>query len=279
MLIMNNTEKLKKDGILIFNQVIPENSLQKLKNGFYKHDDFLKKHGLKSKEKDLIEIRLGYEKILDFCPEILEIINYQEINKILNDYLGNNFKIINVYPTISFPVKLDMNEKNVYESDSSICIFHHDQIGKQLKLIIVLEDIEENQNCLEYATRSHKIKLFDRLIVNFLNIFGFYKNWNKNIINHIYRKLIGKPFQYLEEEKIKKKYSVKQVCAKAGSIYLFNTNGYHRQKPATELTDFSKSRNTIFLDIVPFESFSRAKLKMEFKSISKDNFEKIKVFI
>ena len=110
MLIMNNTEKLKKDGILIFNHVIPENSLQKLKNGFYKHDDFLKKHGLKSKEKDLIEKRLGYEKILDFCPKILEIINYQEINKILNDYLGNNFKIINVYPVISFPIKLDMND-------------------------------------------------------------------------------------------------------------------------------------------------------------------------
>ena len=69
------------------------------------------------------------------------------------------------------------------------------------------------------------------------------------------------------------------MCPKAGSIYLFNTNGYHRQKPATELTDFSKSRNTIFLDIVPSESFSRTKLKMEFKSISKDNFEKIKVFI
>ena len=55
----------------------------RLKNGFYKHDDFLKKHGLKSKEKDLIETRLGYEKILDFCHEILEIVNYQEINKIL----------------------------------------------------------------------------------------------------------------------------------------------------------------------------------------------------
>ena len=57
---------------------------------------------------------------------------------------------------IAYNQKLDMNEKNVYESDSSICIFHHDQIGKQLKLIIVLEDIEENQNRIETTTsRKH----------------------------------------------------------------------------------------------------------------------------
>jgi len=276
---MNSFEKLKNEGIIILDQIIPKELFVKIKNGFFEHDKFLESCKLKNDEKDLLEKRAGYEKIIDYCPEIIELIKLKEIDLILKNYLGQDYKILNIYPTVSYPIKLDMTKKNVHESDASICIFHHDQIGKQLKLIIVLEDITEDQNCLEYAVGSHKINLIDKIIVKFLNFFGFFKDWNKNIIDHIINKILNKSFAFIDEKKLRKKYSIKQAISKASSIYLFDTNGYHRQKPATEKTNFSLARNTIFLDIVPNSSANKAKLKMNFKSVKEDSYKKIENFI
>jgi len=276
---MNKFKKLKNEGIIILDQIIPKELFGKLKNGFFDHDKFLESHKIKSDEKDLIEKRAGYEKIIDYCPEIIEIINLKEIDLILKNYLGQDYKILNIYPTVSYPVKLDMTEKNVHKSDASICIFHHDQIGKQLKLIIVLEDIIEDQNCLEYAVGSHKVNFIDKIIIKFFNFFGLFKDWNKNIVEHLINKILNKPIAFTNEKNLRKKYSIKQAISKASSIYLFDTNGYHRQKPATEKTNFSLARNTIFLDIVPNLSAKKAKLKMNFKSVKEESYKKIENFI
>ena len=65
---MSNLEKLKDEGILILDQIIPEDLFSKIKKGFFIHDKFLEDNDLKNQKKDLSDIRIGYEKIIDYCP-------------------------------------------------------------------------------------------------------------------------------------------------------------------------------------------------------------------
>tara|TARA_S200000501_G_scaffold374164_1_gene423047 strand:- start:2584 stop:3411 length:828 start_codon:yes stop_codon:yes gene_type:complete len=272
-----NLQFLKKNGYLVLNNFIETTKLEKIKQGFEKHNQFLIDQKLTD---DLTEKRrVATEKIINYCPEIIDIISDQKIVEILKKYLGNDFKILNAYPTISKPLEADANDERNFTSQLNICCWHHDQIGKQLKLIIVLDDIDEDQNCLEYAVGSHTVRVIDKIILKFFNLFGFFKGWNKNVIEHIFRKLIGKHSAFRKETTINKKYNIRQIYAKSGTIYFFDTNGYHRQKPANEKTDFSRKRKTIFLDCVPDISSKRAKLKMHFKSLNIDNYKKIEKFI
>jgi len=268
---------LKKNGFLVLDKFVEQSTIEKIKDGFEKHNQFLIDQKLTD---DLTEKRrVATEKIINYCPEIIDIINNQKITEILKQYLGNDFKILNAYPAISKPLEADANDEKNFTSELNICCYHHDQIGKQLKLIIALDDIDENQNCLEYAIGSHSLRIIDKIIIKFFNLFGFFKGWNKNVIEHIFRKLIGKHSAFRKETTINKKYNIRQIYAKSGTIYFFDTNGYHRQKPANEKTDFSKNRKTIFLDCVPDVSSKRAKLKMHFRSLDIENYKKIEKFI
>ena len=268
---------LKKNGFLVLEKFVEQSTIEKIKEGFEKHNQFLIDQKLTD---DLTEKRrVATEKIINYCPEVIDIINNQKITEILKQYLGNDFKILNAYPVINKPLEADANDEKNFTSELNICCYHHDQIGKQLKLIIVLDDIDENQNCLEYAIGSHSLRIIDKIIIKFFNLFGFFKGWNKNVIEHIFRKLIGKHSAFRKETTINKKYNVRQIYAKSGTIYFFDTNGYHRQKPANEKTDFSKNRKTIFLDCVPDVSSKRAKLKMHFRSLDIENYKKIEKFI
>lgn len=268
---------LKKNGFLVLDKFVEQSTIEKIKEGFEKHNQFLIDQKLTD---DLTEKRrVATEKIINYCPEVIDIINNQKITEILKQYLGNDFKILNAYPAISKPLEADANDEKNFTSELNICCYHHDQIGKQLKLIIALDDIDENQNCLEYAIGSHSLRIIDKIIIKFFNLFGFFKGWNKNVIEHIFRKLIGKHSAFRKETTINKKYNVRQIYAKSGTIYFFDTNGYHRQKPANEKTDFSKNRKTIFLDCVPDVSSKKAKLKMHFRSLDIENYKKIEKFI
>ena len=69
--------------------------------------------------------------------------------------------------------------------------FHNDDSGKQIKINILLSDLKKDSNGLEYAMASHKLSLLDRSIIKFLNIFGFFKNWSKHLINYQINKIRG----------------------------------------------------------------------------------------
>ena len=240
-----NFEFLEKNGYLILDNFISEDNLKKIKRGFEKHTQYIEDLGLEGISGP--EKNIANEKILNYCPEILDIVNDKSISDLLKKYLGENFKILNIYPTISKPMKADANDvRNFNNSKENICCYHHDQIGRQLKFIIVLNDIVENQNCLEYAIQSHKVNEIDKYIIKFFNFFGFFKNWNKSIITHLFLKIIGRNPAFLKEKTINKKFKIKQIYAKSGTIFMFDTNGYHRQKPGNEFTDFSILRKTIF---------------------------------
>ena len=269
----NNSEFLEKNGYLILENFVSEDNLNKIKKGFEEHTKYIRDLGLEGISGP--EKNIANEKILNYCPGILDIVNNKSLNHLLEKYLGKNFKILNIYPTISKPIKADANDQRNFNKDESLCCYHHDQIGKQLKLIIVLHDIDENQNCLEYAVQSHKVGILDQYIIKFFNFFGFFKNWDKSIINHLFLKILGRNPAFLKEKTISKKFKIKQVYAKSGAVFMFDTNGYHRQKPANEFTDFNILRKTIFLDCAPEKQLARSKIRMKFETINKDLYQKM----
>ena len=141
-------------------------------------------------------------------------------------------------------------------------------------MIIVLHDIDENQNCLEYAVQSHKVGILDQYIIKFLIFLGFLKIGTK-ALSTIFLKILGRNPAFLKEKTISKKFKIKQVYAKSGAVFMFDTNGYHRQKPANEFTDFNILRKTIFLDCAPEKQLARSKIRMKFETINKDLYQKM----
>ena len=116
-----------------------------------------------------------------------------------------------------------------YIESGSVLGFHNDDSGKQIKINILLSDLKKDSNGLEYAMASHKLSLLDRSIIKFLNIFGFFKNWSKHLINYQINKIRGVRVNFMSEEKVKNKFKLKRVFGKSGLIYIFDTNGFHRQ--------------------------------------------------
>ena len=274
-----NTTKLKKEGILVLNDVIQEKYFNEICSGFNELDKYLNYNGFYSEKTELKDARAAYEKIIDYCPKLLDIIEKDEIKNILTEYLGDDFKIVNIYPVNSLPTKLK-NPKKIDLNLEGILGFHHDQLGKQIKMVITLDDINIGQNCLEYAVGSHKVTILNRYIINFFNLFGFFKNWNKDIIHHLIKKIKKEPYMFLDTKEVLKKYEVKECYVKKRSIYFFDTNGYHRQKAAGETTNMNLCRRTIFFDILPNNSFfEKIKMKMEFKSTKEINYNKIKKYL
>ena len=49
----------------------------------------------------------------------------------------------------------------------SVLGFHNSDSGKQIKINILLNDLSEKSNGLEYAVSSHKISLLDNYILSF----------------------------------------------------------------------------------------------------------------
>jgi len=113
-----------------------------------------------------------------------------------------------------------------------------------------LTDLKKNSNGLEYAISSNKIRLIDRILINFFNIFGFFKGWNKHFINYQINKIKGRKVNFMSEGIIKKKFKILKVFGKYGLVYIFDTNGFHRQASVTAGENLNLDRDliTIYLD-------------------------------
>ena len=273
--------KLEEEGCLIFKDIIKTEIYEKLKTGYHKYWGEIK---IDTSRDELHETNSKQQKILDYCPEILELINNEEINEVLTDYMGENFKITGIYGTKSkpnnyIPKESELSDKDNY--DFNILLYHHDQVGRQIKLIIPFNDIGENQNCLEYAIGSNQANFLDRIVIKVLRMFGFYKNWNQPILWHLINRITkNKNYQYYDEKKVKKKYETRKITANEKDIYIFDTAGYHRQGVGNEKTNYSLIRETIFIDLMPNnEWLKRKKMIMDFKNIKKENYSKLSKFL
>ena len=127
----------------------------------------------------------------------------------------------------------------------SVLGFHNDDSGKQIKINILLNDLSEKSNGLEYAISSHKISPLDKSLLAFLKLFGLFKNWNKHFINYQMNKIQGRKVNFMTEKKIKKKFKIFKVHGKSGLIYIFDTNGFHRQGSLESDEPISNQRELI----------------------------------
>jgi len=267
---------LINNGTITLQNQIKSETFDKLKSGYDKYYA-----ETKFDDNEPLEIiRKKQQTIVDYCPEILEILDSANLASILKSYLGPNYKITGVYGVSSKPKIVNLNDKS-HTTNDNIFLFHHDQTGKQIKCIIPLQKIGPDQNCMEYAIGSHRKTLMDKFVIKILNLFGFYKKWDQPILNHLINLMKNKKFpQYFGEKLIKKKYKIKKVTADLLSVYLFETSGYHRQSLGNSKTDLSLARETIFIDIMPDNYwFKNVKMKMSFKELSQENLNKISKYL
>ena len=232
-LILN---EIIKNGIFITNQLLDEDEKNSLKK------DFLNK-----KNKELFKIDKE-EQIKKISETLFNFLQQDSIKDFLRDYFGSETKCTNVLFSRAVPeMKIDDSEQI---KKGNVFGFHNDDSGKQIKINILLNDLDEKSNGLEYAATSHKISKLDKFLISVLKNFGLYKNWDKHLINYQKNKIQGKKVNFMSEKEIKKKFKIIKVHGKSGLIYIFDTNGFHRQGSVeTEnLTNYKRELITLYFN-------------------------------
>ena len=164
------------------------------------------------------------------------------------DYLGSEIKYSYAIFTRIKPETKKKDSENI--SSGSALAFHNDDSGKQIKINILLSDLEEESNGLEYAISSNKISITDKVIINFFNIFGRFKGWDKHFVNYHLNKMKGRNVNFMPESKVKNKFKILKVFGKSGLVYIFDTNGFHRQSSVSSSKNLNLERDliTVYLD-------------------------------
>lgn len=230
-LILN---EIKENGIFISNEFLNDTD-----------KDSLKKDFLNKKNKEIFNINEEKE-IKKISETLFDFLQRDSIKNFLCEYFENETKCTNIlFSRTKLEIKkIDADQIN----KGSVFGFHNDDSGKQIKINILLNDLDEKSNGLEYAASSHKIGKLDKFLISFLRIFGLYKNWNKHLINYQKNKIQGKKVNFMSEKEVKKKFKIIKVHGKSGLIYIFDTNGFHRQGSvdSENLTNFKRELITLY---------------------------------
>ena len=229
-------DEIIKNGIFITNQLLNEAEKHSLKKDFSYN-----------KNKELFKIN-EEEDIKKISETLFNFLQQDFIKNFLREYFGNETKCTNILFSRTTPeMKVD-DSKQIEEGN--VFGFHNDDSGKQIKINIFLNDLDEKSNGLEYAVSSHKIRKLDKFLISFLRIFGLYKNWNKHLINYQKNKIQGKKVNFMSEKEVKKKFKIIKVHGKSGLIYIFDTNGFHRQGSvdSENLTNFKRELITLYFN-------------------------------
>ncbi len=204
-----------KNGIFINDQLLNELEKENLKKDFKEKDNY-----------DFLKINEENE-IKKISEALFNILQKSLIKDFLIKYLGKECNCTNILFTRTKPELKKDDEK--YIEQGSVLGFHNDDSGKQIKINILLNDLNEKSNGLEYAISSHKISKLDNFLVTFLKLFGLFKGWNKHFLNYQKNKILGQKVNFMAEKDIKKKFKIIKVYGKSGLMYIFDTNGFHRQ--------------------------------------------------
>jgi len=233
------------------NQILQELN----QNGIYVNDTFfnsVEKENLKkdfSKNVDHFKFEINnFEEIKKISITLYDFLNRDYIQYILTKYLNGLPKCRVVLFSETKPQIKKNDQKNI--SEGSLLGFHNDDSGKQIKINILLNDLDKDSNGLEYALSSHKISFIDSFLLRIFKLFGFYKNWDKHFINYQKNKLFGKKANFMSEEKVKNKFKISKVYGLSGLVYIFDTNGFHRQASISsqDNLNFSRKLITVYFD-------------------------------
>ncbi|MDC1004976.1 hypothetical protein OAQ34_05060 [Opitutales bacterium] len=103
----------------------------------------------------------------------------------------------------NFPMLLNTEFEKKEETDVQEH-FHLDGGTRQVSCIFLIDDLDEEMTCTEYASRSHR---------EFLPISHYLDRWK------------------IDNAEIESKYEIVHLCGKAGDLVVFDAgNGYHRGK-------------------------------------------------
>ena len=165
-------QQFYSDGVISFENLFTEEELKDLSSDF---------EGVK---KENFSVRLGEENFEYLSSKLLNYLKKKNIHYFFEKYFGEECVCyVAQYTQIKFENNLISDQKLTDEGSETA--FHHDNIGNRLKFNILLNDIDKNGNGLDYAVKSHFPSSLDKFIVKLFNLFGYFKNFEREFLRYI----------------------------------------------------------------------------------------------
>ena len=111
---------------------------------------------------DTVNYETNFDDIKFLSGPIFKLLSENEIQSLLKRYLQGEPVCTNFHLT-NHKIKISNNENDEMKN-SGVCAFHNDDCGKQIKINILLSDLEKDTNGLDYAIGSHKLSNLDNII-------------------------------------------------------------------------------------------------------------------
>lgn len=221
-------KKIIKDEDKKYNKVNDNSYNDNLYQNFYDNGYLILENYISSEEIDKIKKDLKFEKkkvswfysnlVVKPNSVIEKILEDQKIKKILKKYLGED-------------AKLDLIEANKYvlnpDKISSSEKWHYDVVGRRVKIFLFLNSCDA--------------------------IFTKYADGSNNISHNYYSTNGSRATDNFISKKFKK---ISTIKPKEGSLFIFDTNGFHKG---------------VYRNDVKSKDISRLTLQMEFSSKSKSD--------
>jgi len=147
--------------------------------------------------------------------DISKFLSIDKVNETIINYLGNDATFDRMW---CYRVTTESSKSDVSG------LWHHDRVGKRIKMFVLLHDIDESRRPLVYAKGSQKYKL----------------------TNNSYSKSRG------NTDEMEKKFNnnITKLIGKKGDLVLIDTHGWHRA---------SWEEGLYFRDVLSFEWSSYSK--------------------
>ncbi len=187
----NNLNKLINNGFVLLDFTINDDIVKKIRSEFQE-----KIKNLDVPSDGRLEISsINNEKFYKDLPSVNLIIN-EEIKKILEDYYGAGFKVLNTH--IYRTVKIDNSTNNI-EAYGSTEFWHNDRsTTDSIKLFMLLNNIDNEMGPMHIITKQDTKKIISS---------GFNK-YREGVSNGM----------------IEENYDITQFVGKSGSLMLGDTN-------------------------------------------------------
>jgi len=229
-------DELRREGITRLSGEITPAALAELQKAFAEFVARLDRGGRSSAKYDgditLTEEYLDQEgrqyssnEPFTFSRALIEVCLKPELTTLINAYLGKR-----AYITQGVAYRLDPNPTTGYSSFQ----WHHDAWGKRINMMIVLTEVGEGDQYMTYAKGSH-------------------------LLHHPFHKYVDSRYSAEEFAACCGHLEVLNCHAKAGDIYLFDSNGLHSGNRSlgrtrdTFVIEYTRLANTVWAHRVPPE--------------------------
>lgn len=201
---------LKEDGVVVLKNFLDEEKCNELKK------DFLKA----TKQKKVWVDEVGSDKRIYGIDRMYNsyknLFNNERLEQTYKKYISNKMNGFVMCNKVKFV------DGNLGSGGG----WHRDSINRrQLKFIVYLNDVKQDNGCFQYIKKSHTV-------------------WNKYKLNKILRKPLG-AYRYTDSDVaslIKVGFRVTSLEGEAGDLLIVDTSGLHRGHPVLEGERFAATQ-------------------------------------